>query len=118
MFEKLITQTEFSNNTVNRCFSQIKGSCFAGDVTFVSTLRALLFKRLNKDDNIYMDSFASPYLESADDVCQFVEDIKPDNCIRIISVNRHPELFDEIENVFSARYSQFQLVNKISVLYQ
>lgn len=118
MFEKLITQTEFSNNTANRYFPQIRGEHFAGDVTFVSTLRALLFRRLNKDDNIYVDLFASPYLESADDVCQFVEDIKPDNCIRIISVNRHPELFDEIENVFSARYSQFQLVNKISVFYQ
>ena len=52
MFKEPIMQTPFLGDVQNSVFSRIYGDSFRGDVSFVSTLRALVFPRMSETDQL------------------------------------------------------------------
>ena len=52
MFRQVLTKTPLVNEIANDYFTNIRGREFQGDVSFVSTLRALVAPRMSDDDNI------------------------------------------------------------------
>lgn len=61
MFKKCIRTTPFMEGAANDCFHNISGYEYEGDCSFVSTLRALLGKRINEDDEVYLNFSRSSY---------------------------------------------------------
>lgn len=52
MFRQTISNTVFSCDAAGALMSNIYGDYYNGDVTFLSTLRALVFPRMPKDMQI------------------------------------------------------------------
>jgi len=52
MFKEIITRTALCNIDANQYFSNIRGDSYMGDVTFLSTLRALLMNRVDKEEEL------------------------------------------------------------------
>ena len=52
MFTREITTTSFVNEIANDALSYIEGQSFRGDISFTSTLRALLHNRVDKDKGL------------------------------------------------------------------
>lgn len=64
MFTNPITSTPMAGNRVaDRCFTNIPVSGYGGDVSFISTLRALLAPRLKTDDSMNLKFGISSYTE-------------------------------------------------------
>lgn len=61
MFREGVTQTPFTSQAATEYFSRISGDSFNGDVSLVSTLRALIFPRLPEDDSIRVRFGSSSY---------------------------------------------------------
>lgn len=54
MFRNAITETQFTGRLANDLFSRIAGETFRGDVSFISTLRAMAFPRMPEEDILYV----------------------------------------------------------------
>ena len=52
MFRKTINETPFTSQAANCCFSNISGTAWNHDVSFVSTLRALLADRIPAEEQV------------------------------------------------------------------
>ena len=52
MFRQTISNTVFSGDAAGALISNIYGDYYNGDVTFLSTLRALVFPRIPKDNGL------------------------------------------------------------------
>jgi hypothetical protein len=52
MFRQVLTKTPLVNEIANDYFTNIRGKDYQGDVSFVSTLRALVAPRMSDDDSI------------------------------------------------------------------
>lgn len=52
MFRKTINETPFTSQAANCCFSNISGNAWNHDVSFVSTLRALLADRIPAEEQV------------------------------------------------------------------
>lgn len=61
MFRNAITETPFVGPLPDSVFARIRGNDFRGDVSFVSTLRAMVFPRMSQDDGIYLRYRESSY---------------------------------------------------------
>lgn len=64
MFSRRITNTPFYNEFANEYFSNITGDDYGGDLSFTSTLRALLGSRMPKEDRVYLRHTISNYTAS------------------------------------------------------
>lgn len=64
MFKDFIAQTPFTTQAANEYFSRVEGDSFGGDVTLVSTLRALVFPRMGDNDSLYAKFGTSNYSAS------------------------------------------------------
>lgn len=64
MFSRRITDTPFYNAFANEYFSNITGDDYRGDLSFTSTLRALLGSRMPKEDRVYLRHTTSNYTAS------------------------------------------------------
>ncbi len=54
MFKEKIASSPFCTEIADRCFSNITGDHFMGDVSFLTTLRALLAPRISENDTFYI----------------------------------------------------------------
>ena len=62
MFKNILTNTPMTTETANDFFSsKINGDSWNRDVTFLSTLRALLSPRMGRDDTLYLSFSDSSY---------------------------------------------------------
>lgn len=52
MFDNPICDTPFTTKESDSFFKNIVGDCYLGDISFIATLRALLFSRMNSEDFI------------------------------------------------------------------
>ena len=64
MFRQVLTKTPLVNEIANDYFTNIRGREFQGDVSFVSTLRALVAPRMSDDDNITVWFTSSNYAKN------------------------------------------------------
>ena len=76
MFSNIIASTAMTTQAANAYFAdRITGDAYSGDCSFLSTLRALLDKRIG-DDNLYFTvvSFSAPEsaIEMQNDFCNYV----------------------------------------------
>ena len=69
MFKQVIRSTQLTSDAANSFFQHIGGESFQRDVSFISTLRALVAPRMKEDESIYL-SFPSSNL-SADKIREF-----------------------------------------------
>ena len=52
MFKSAIYSTPFTSEAANNLFKNITGFDFGGDISFISTLRALIYPRMSDDDSL------------------------------------------------------------------
>lgn len=64
MFRKTITTTPFVTQMANNCFKNVTGSPFNNDLTFVSTLRALLCHRVKEGERVHLEFIESTLSKS------------------------------------------------------
>lgn len=55
MFRQILSETPLYNDIANDFFTNIEGESYNGDVTFLSTMRMLLYPRMKADDKIYIE---------------------------------------------------------------
>ena len=65
MFKDIITQTPFTTPAADEYFSRVTGDSFGGDVSVVSTLRALVFPRMGDADTLRVKFTSSSYNAAA-----------------------------------------------------
>lgn len=78
MFTKVITNLTLTNDIAAKLFKNIKGDNYRYDTSFVATLRALMYRRLDKEESILLQTNSSSY--SAADV----KDAKAKDCVKSI----------------------------------
>lgn len=61
MFRTAITETPFTGPLPDSVFSKISGNNFRGDVSFIATLRAMVYPRMPQDESIYVQYRESTY---------------------------------------------------------
>lgn len=61
MFRQVLSKTPLVDDVANDCFPNIKGNAYQGDVSFISTLRALVAPRMEDDDKIFLNFAGSSY---------------------------------------------------------
>lgn len=61
MFRETVVVTPFTSGVADTCFKNIKGDSYYGDVSFVSTLRALLAGRIGDGDTVTVSHKSSSY---------------------------------------------------------
>lgn len=67
MFKDVIEKTEFNSVYAKDVLGRIRGESYMGDVTFLSTLRALVFDRMNDGDKINLIFSGSNYSKNTCD---------------------------------------------------
>lgn len=134
MFKELITSTPFTTPAANDCFYNIDADSYQCDVSFGSTLRALLAPRIKSDERVdlcfntirrnvsNMSGFGAPefavdvmgtHLWADDPVgCQIYI------CNVIQSDASAKEYFPKLESGFKEAYLQWTLVEDISRFYK
>ena len=65
MFKTRILSTAFTSDAADVCFKNITGQSFSEDVSFLSTLRALLAPRMQADDVVSLRFGHSSYNASS-----------------------------------------------------
>lgn len=79
MFKNILTTTPMSTETANDFFNnRIYGESWSRDMTFLSTLRALLNPRMSRDDSLYLSFSGSNYTASQ------LNDLTKDRAVRAI----------------------------------
>lgn len=61
MFRQTINSTALTSDIANSYFEHIRGEDFRGDVTFLSTLRALISPRMTEGESLYLSFGSSSY---------------------------------------------------------
>lgn len=64
MFRQAINQTALTSDAANSYFEHIRGDSYNGDVTFLSTLRALIAPRMADGESLYLRFDQSNYSEN------------------------------------------------------
>ena len=126
MFRKVISHSPLVNTTANTFFASINGSGFDGDFSFLSTLRALVYPRMGKDERIFL------YFTSSDHRKRIWEDLEarrviqsvyPDNnfdsgSITIINmrgnIDDNEAAFSVIEDKFTKVYHNYVRLEKVT----
>lgn len=83
MFTREITGLTLTSQVANDLFSNIKGDSFGNDVSFLATLRALLYKRVPEQESIFLRYIYSNY--SAEDISI----ASKKDCVRAFLRNTH-----------------------------
>lgn len=133
MFKNEISSSPLLNDQANSLMSNITGDRFMGDCSFVSTLRALLFNRVPKEENITLKISRSDHSSShiasvnkrdlARDIC------RSNNMIGVTGgfalhyfSNTAPaantESFKIIEENFEALYPEYKRLDKVTEFYR
>lgn len=135
MFRNSIPNTPLTSEQANICLQNIRGESYGGDLTFVSTLRALLGKRINKDEKVFVEFSGSSYNKELAEsnsgkrllkaLCGWlIEDDGEvyNNMIVIHSLNNSTEdneaVFSVIDNSFERNYPEWHRLSKITDFYR
>lgn len=76
MFSKEITGLTLTSRVASNLFQNINGDNFREDVSFLATLRALLYSRVPKEESVTLQYHTSNYLTSQ------IGDASPRDCVR------------------------------------
>lgn len=116
MFNAQVAQTEFVSPEANECFPNIYGESYNGDVSFLSTLRALLYKRVPEGETVEVRFNTTSLGESYVDMCRVQGDEVDDESyygrIRITgftasSAEVRAKWLDEVEAKFLPSFAKY-----------
>lgn len=130
MFRDAILNTPFTTPQANEYFTNIYGDAFNNDVSFISSLRALVAPRLPKDDHIrvrfnttaHEASILSKYPERV--VFNTITNADSMSCgdISVCSLRAsktdNDAIMDALENKFTSTFSGWSRINRITVHYR
>ena len=130
MFKDIITQTPFTTQAAEEYFSRVTSETFGGDVSLVSTLRALVFPRMGENDTLHVKFGNSSYNASAIasvDVTSAIHsiciswDFSRRDCLMIHSLNNaksenNMACIELLRRKFQTVYSGWQLFDDITAL--
>lgn len=133
MFSKIITQTPMTSPPANEYFrNRITGELINGDVSFLSTLRALIDRRIPKDEPIFLKYGRSSYQKSGlsdiseRDAVKLICDEIVTNCNTLYIHNfsrmdggeSNNAYMDIIEKKFEDVYTGWGRVEKVTAFYR
>lgn len=91
MFEKIIGSTQFSGDLANNMFRHISGDGYMGDVSLISTARALLWQRIPRQNHLTLSTEEYTISDNPPDFSAF--SFHPDH-LYVIAINSDPLLPD------------------------
>lgn len=89
MFETRIQNTKLAGSLADCMFRRINGCDYDGDVSFISTLRALLMNRMPRESKIEFKTFAVDLTNDADQMAAYIETCAQPDTIAYVSVSRN-----------------------------
>jgi len=131
VFKQAVHSTALTSNVANDFFRNITGEYFSGDVSFVSSMRALLHSRMKDDDNIHL-SFHRSYCDhdlTEDEKKNIVKVVTkdwfvPDNgnqfCICSVRCTdgEGSSVFDGIDGSFVSSFHDYERIENITSAYR
>ena len=133
MFSKIITQTPMTSPPANEYFrNRITGELINGDVSFLSTLRALIDRRIPKDEPIFLKYSRSSYQKSGlsdiserdavklicDEIVMNCNTLYIHNFSRMDGGESNNAYMDIIEKKFEDVYPGWGRVEKVTAFYR
>lgn len=130
MFRAKISSTPFVSDIANDFFQDIKGASYKEDVTFLSTLRALVAPRIKDGDILSLLFGSSAYMKSDIERANperyikilYDEDCFPNGSINIHSLNNSKEDAEAgmkvIKSSFCTVYPDWVMLDKITDFYR
>lgn len=131
MFKNCITSTPFTTGVANSCFQNISGSSYRGDVTFISTLRALIAPRIGENENVELTFGATDYTGTT------IQSVPPERTVAAICSNYsmdapgqlviHSFASDAdsnlvnmqiVEDKFTSVYPEYHRLDKVKAFYR
>lgn len=134
LFRNCISESPFVGEIADSMFPNIDGYSWRDDLSFLSTMRALLPSRMGTDDKIrltFCDTNVDAYAKDAINNIDFVRGISSDNGYRgdglenalivhnVVGTSEKMDLaFSAISSLFSDVFEGYQKVEKVSAFYQ
>lgn len=132
MFRQAINQTALTSDAANSYFEHIRGDSYNGDITFLSTLRALIAPRMADGESLYLRFDQSSCSEST------IRETQPKRLIthltRNVDINQHGIIYihsvqsgrqedntvclDVIKSNFARVYSGWHRLPRVSDLFR
>lgn len=130
MFRNTIESTAFTVNAAEEYFNQkITGMSWGRDITFLTTLRALLGSRMNENDTIYLSFSDSVYnieqlanMSTDRAMSAVVDDTFMENRIHVHNFKSSSQESNDawmlfIENRFTQRYDGWHRIEKVTAFF-
>lgn len=130
MFKSVIASTPLVSESANAFFKNIRGDSFHADVTFLSTLRALVAPRMSEEDTIALSFTSSEYGASTvrnhgaqtvlGAICRYPNEIEGISGIIQIhsfkssSPNDNTACLELVESSFEKCYSGWHRIDKVT----
>lgn len=106
MFGKVITKTPFVLDSAEDFFPSVRGASFSGDVSFVSTLRALMIERPGSSSMVCVkDAYSANFSQLLGSVI-FSPDFSNDSVV-VVKLRGH-KLISEIDTRFADAHPEFR----------
>lgn len=131
MFQDLIRETPFMTEAAQSYFTNIQGDSWNGDFTFLSTMRALLGKRIPEDEPICLTFRRASYGR------EYLDNYKPRECVGLIAndiASMHNRLYivnichssEDVNNAwvelmrehFTTVFPDFTYLEKVTVFFR
>lgn len=130
MFKSVIASTPLVSESANAFFEKIRGDSFQGDVTFLSTLRALVAPRMSEEDTVELSFTSSDFSASTvrnhdaqtvlSAICRYPNAVEgKSGIIQIHSFkssypNDNTACFELVESSFEKHYSGWHRLGKVT----
>ena len=88
MFRQVLSETPLCNDIANDFFTNIEGEPYSGDVTFISTMRMLLYPRMKADDRIYIEFYNMSKSKRSVETHSVAELLDDTFCLDYLSMGR------------------------------
>lgn len=132
MFKTTITNSPLVNDTANSFFRNIYGDNFHNDVSFVSTLRALVAPRMTEEDIISLNFFRvfysaeriskTPDTRMVKEICDYFDDAKRGGlCVYSFNSSAQEDNYAALEllkSSFCKVYKGWQRLEKVTDFYR
>lgn len=132
MFKEIINRTPLANDMADSFFSNIYGESFTGDVSFISTLRALTAPRMKPGDKIHLSFGDSNYTVEqvhgnsatriVDAICKFFPSHEEGSIYIHHMRGRMQEdnyaCLETIKSTFNEVYTGWHMLEKVTVFYR
>lgn len=131
MFRQTITSTVFTSSTAESVISNLQGQSFQSDVSFLSTLRALIYPRMSEDENFsliftqssYRADRISRYYDGKEAVSRLLDFYdSPRNCLQVHNFYGNAEdneaWMKVIEENFCSVYEDWKMLERVTDLFR